>query len=84
MAYGDFKDLTRIAASDKILCDKTFNITKNRKYVVYQHGITSMVYTFFDKKFGSHARSDTLFTRDKSAAGGTIKNEHVSNKEFAE
>ena len=84
MAYGDFKGLTRITASDKILCDKTFNITKNRKYDGYQCGITSMVYTFFDKKLSSHARSDTLFTRDKSAVGRTIKNEHVSNKEFAE
>ena len=78
MAYGDFKGLTRITASDKILCDKTFNITKNRKYDGYQCGITSMVYTFFDKKLSSHARSD------KSAVGRTIKNEHVSNKEFAE
>ena len=27
MAYGDFKDLTRRTASDKIFCDKAFNIT---------------------------------------------------------
>ena len=26
MAYRDFKDLTRGTASDKILCDKVFNI----------------------------------------------------------
>ena len=26
MAYGDFKDLTRRAASDKILGDKAFNV----------------------------------------------------------
>ena len=32
MAYGDFKDLTRRTASDKILCDKRFNIAKNPKY----------------------------------------------------
>ena len=31
MAYGDFKDLTRRTASDNILCDKAFNITKNSK-----------------------------------------------------
>ena len=31
MAYGDFKDLTRRAASAKILHDKAFNIAKNRK-----------------------------------------------------
>ena len=29
MAYGDFKDLKRRAASDKILRDKAFNIAKN-------------------------------------------------------
>ena len=29
MAYGDFKDLKRRTASDKILRDKAFNIAKN-------------------------------------------------------
>ena len=29
MAYGDFKDLARRTASDKVLRDKTFNIVKN-------------------------------------------------------
>ena len=38
MVYGDFKDLTRGTASDKILCDKTFNIAKNSKYHGYQRG----------------------------------------------
>ena len=28
MAYGDFKDLKRRAASDKVLRDKAFNIAK--------------------------------------------------------
>ena len=32
MAHGDFKDLTRRTASDKILRDKAFNIAKNSKY----------------------------------------------------
>ena len=50
MAYGDFKDLTRRTASDKILRDKAFNIAKNPKYHGYQRGLTSMIYTFFDKK----------------------------------
>ena len=35
MAYGDFKDLTRKIASDKILCDKAFNIAKTPKYDGY-------------------------------------------------
>ena len=49
MAYGDFKDFTRKAASDKILCDKGLNIDKNQKYNGYQHGLVSMVYKLFDK-----------------------------------
>ena len=50
MAYGDFKDLARRTASDKILRYKVFNIAKNPKYEVYQSGTASMVYKFFDKK----------------------------------
>ena len=67
-AYGDFKDLTRRTASDKILRDKTFNIAKNPKYDGYQRGLASMVYKFFDKKI----------------SGGTVKNENISNKDLAE
>ena len=50
MAYGDFKDLARRTASDKVLRDKAFNIAKNPKYDGYQRGLASMVYKFFDKK----------------------------------
>ena len=50
MAYGDFKDLARRTASDKILRDKAFNIVKNPKYDEYQRGLASTVYTFFDKR----------------------------------
>ena len=50
MAYGDFKDLARRTASDKVLRDKAFNIAKNPKYGGYQRGLASMVYKFFDKK----------------------------------
>ena len=32
MSYGDFKYLTRIIASDKILRDKAFNVAKTPKY----------------------------------------------------
>ena len=53
MAYGDFKDLARRTASDKILRDKAFNIAKNPKYDGYQREIVSMVYKFFDKKSNS-------------------------------
>ena len=50
MAYGDFKDLKRRTASDKILRDKAFNIAKNPKYHGYQRGLASMVYKCFNKK----------------------------------
>ena len=50
MAYGDFKDLKRRTASDKILRDKAFHIAKNAKNDGYQRGLASMVYKFFDKK----------------------------------
>ena len=29
---------------------KAFNISKNLKYVGYQHGLASMVYKYFDEK----------------------------------
>ena len=64
MAYGDFKDLKRRTASDKILRDKAFNIAKNPKYDGYQRGLASMVYKFFDK-------SSASFT-DKSVSGSGV------------
>ena len=50
MAYGDFKDLEKRTATDKVLRDKAFNIAKDLQYDGYQRGLASMVYTFFDKK----------------------------------
>ena len=49
MAYGDFKDLPKRTASDKVLRDKPFNIARYPKYDEYQTGLASMVYKFFDK-----------------------------------
>ena len=46
MVYGDFKNLTRRTAFDKILRDKAFNIAKNPKYDGYQ-----MVYNGFDDSY---------------------------------
>ena len=68
VAYGDFKDLTRRTGSDKIWCDKVFNIAKNPKYDGYQHGFASMVYKFFDKK----------------SSGGAVKNGITPIKELVE
>ena len=47
---GDFNDSARRTASDKILRDKAFNITKNPKWDGYQRGLASMAYKFFDRK----------------------------------
>ena len=58
MAYGDFKDLKRRTASDKILRDKAFNIAKNPKYDGYQRRIASMVYKFFYKKSAGSVDDD--------------------------
>ena len=68
MAYGDFKNLNRRTAADKVLRDKVFNIAKNLKYDGYQCGIASMDYKCFDKKF----------------SGSGIKNENILNKQIAE
>ena len=46
MAFGDFKDLTRRIASNKILRDKAINIVKNIKYHGYQRILASVVYNF--------------------------------------
>ena len=48
MVYEDFKDLSRKAACDKVLCDKAVK-TKNPKYDGYQRCLASMTDTFFDK-----------------------------------
>ena len=50
VAYGDFKDLAKRTAADKVLKDKTFNIAKNPKYDAYQRGLASMVYIFLIKR----------------------------------
>ena len=68
MACGDFKDLNSRTASDRILCDKAFNIAKSPKYDGYQRELASMVYRFLDTK----------------TSGGTVKNQNISNKKLAE
>ena len=53
IAHGDSKDLPRTMTSDKLLCDKAFEIANNPKYDGYQRGLASMVYNFFDKNDGN-------------------------------
>ena len=50
MAYGDFKELTKRTAADKVLRDKAFKIASEQKYDGYQRGLASMVSRFFGKK----------------------------------
>ena len=67
MTYGDFKDLKRRTASDKILRDKAFNIAKNPKYDGYQRGLTSMAYKFFSKKSAGSGVNTPLEFNDQLA-----------------
>ena len=68
MAYGYFKDLPEIPASDKILRYKVFNIDLTSKNPKYDRSKRScLIYIFFDKK---------------SASSGDVKNELVSNREI--
>ena len=76
MAYGNFKDLARRTASDKVLRDKAFNIAKNPKYDGYQRGLVSMVYKFFDKKSASLS--------DKSVSGSGVNIPLEFYEQFAE
>ena len=72
MAYGDFKDLKRRTASDKILRDKAFNIAKNPKYGGYGRGLASVVYKLFDKKSAS--------LPNKSVSGSDVANNGIKKK----
>ena len=66
MAYGDFRDLAKRVASDKVLRNKAFNIAKNTKYDWYQRELASMVYNFFDKK-SAGSGVNTLANNEKLA-----------------
>ena len=61
--YRNFKDLPRRTASDKVLRDKAFNITKKPKYDRKQRGLALIVYNFWDKR----------------VSGGAIENKFVSS-----
>ena len=75
VAYGDFKDLKRRTASDKILRDKAFNIAKNPKYDGYQRGLASMIYKFFNKTSAS--------LTDKSVSGSGVNIPLKFNEQLA-
>ena len=68
MAYGDFKDLNRKIAADKVLRDKAFNIANDPKYGRYQRGFASLDYIFLEK----------------NTTGSGINYEDISNKQLAQ
>ena len=68
MAYGNFKYLTRKTAFDKMLRHKVFNAAKYLRCDGYKCELATMVCQCFDKN---------LF-------GTGIKNENVSDQQFAE
>ena len=61
MTYGDFKNLTRKTASDKVLRNKAFNIPKNSKHDGYQRVLVSMFCKFYDTKRMLAALEMTIF-----------------------
>ena len=76
MAYGDFKDLKKRTAADKVLRDKAFNIAKNPKHYGYQRGLASMVYNFFDKKI----KGSGIALANKSAVKSIPQNEQLAEE----
>ena len=68
MTYGDFKDLARRTASDKVLRDEAFNVAKNPKYDGYQRRLASMVYKSFDKKSAGIGIADNKIKQDSQLA----------------
>ena len=50
MAYGDFKDLNRRTAADKVLRDKAFYIAKNSKYEDINVDLIQWFINFLKKK----------------------------------
>ena len=77
MAYGDFKDLAKRTAADKVLKSKAFNIAENPKYDGYQRGLASMVYKFFDKKTKG---TGVTTLANKSAIRSTPQNEQLADE----
>ena len=77
MAYGDFKDLAKRTAADKVLRDKAFNIDKDPKYDGYQRGLAPVVYKFFNKKTKS---SGVTTHANKSAIKSIPQNEQLAEE----
>ena len=65
MAYKDFKNLPRKTASDKVLRDKAFDISKNPKHDGHQRDLDSMVYNSFDKKTSNTNKGTGIDSENK-------------------
>ena len=61
-AYGEFIDLTRRIASDKILRDKACNIAKNPKYYGYQRCLASK--SFDKRSSGSRIKNEDISNKE--------------------
>ena len=77
MAYGDFKDLTKRTAADKVFRDKAFNIAKDPKYDGYERGLASLVYKFSDKKT---SRSGVTTLANKSGIKSIPQNKKLAEQ----
>ena len=66
MAYGDFKDLAKRTAADKVLRNKAFKIARDQKYDEHQRGLASMVFEFFDKKSQGSGHSLQVATNNEN------------------
>ena len=72
MAYGYFEDLSRRTNSNKVLCNKAYDIAKNTKYGGYQHGLALMNHYFFDNN------SSCATTSCGAIKSGIIPNSGIS------
>ena len=73
MAYGDFKDLNRRTAADKVLRDKAFNILlKIENMMGFSVDLLQWFINILIK--------NTASLVDKSTFGETVKNEIILNK----
>ena len=77
MAYGDFKDIAKRTAADKVLRDKAFNIAKDPTYGEYQRGLASIVYKVFDKNTKG---SGVTTLKNKSAIKSIPQNEKLAEE----
>ena len=80
MAYGKSKDLAKRTQSGKVLRDKAFKIASDLKHNVYQRGLASKVYKFFDKKSASFLLMNQIISLQMSFTNRLLK--HLKREKF--